>query len=150
MAACKKVARQNGVTNKNNIVTKIQKVTPFSSNGGHRYEISLKDGGKLTAMKVVVACGSFVNHHEVLSPNRKVSLAQLAHTVLRFEVTGDILEQYRHFPTLADVYDRNHLVYILPPIRYPDGKLGSQLLYKGLFTNYVIGLGERFPNYDGR
>ncbi|RKR91088.1 glycine/D-amino acid oxidase-like deaminating enzyme [Micromonospora pisi] len=87
------------------------------------------DGGPgvVRARKVVVATGAFTNHNGALPPGRRLALRAFSEPNLLFEVTGELLERLRRLPTIVTVDpvdngDANLTLYLLPPVRYPDGR----------------------------
>jgi sarcosine oxidase len=87
------------------------------------------DGGSMQigAEKVLVATGAFTNHNGVLPADRKLALHAFTEPNLLFEVGDGQLDRLRRLPTLVtvdpeDTGDANMSLYMLPPIRYPDGR----------------------------
>jgi sarcosine oxidase len=84
--------------------------------------------GEATARRVIVATGAFTNQIEY--PGRRLRLAGERWSVLLARVEGDVLRQLAAMPCtlFKPVAEAGHL-YMLPPIRYPDGhcylKIGS-------------------------
>ncbi|WP_430778576.1 NAD(P)/FAD-dependent oxidoreductase [Allorhizobium undicola] len=79
------------------------------------------EGEEIRAERVLVAAGGFTIC-EGLLPQR-LDLAVYARTVAFFEIEESALAAYRDMPSLIHEPDdpRDH-IYLLPPVRYPDGK----------------------------
>ena len=84
-------------------------------------EIVTASGGRYTAEKVLLAAGGFSIAENLLP--KPVKLDVYARTIAFFEIPDDELHHYTGMPSL--IYEpsdpRNH-IYLLPPVRYPDGK----------------------------
>jgi sarcosine oxidase len=86
------------------------------------------EGGEAVARRVIVATGTFTNQIEY--PGRRLQLSGEKWSVLLARVSGRQLEALARLPCTLykPVPERAHL-YLLPPIRYPDGqwylKIGS-------------------------
>lgn len=81
---------------------------------------------EVEAEKVLVATGAFTNHNNVLPGNSKLALHAFNEPNLLFEV-GEGQARLRGLPPVVtvdpeDTGDANMSLYMLPPIRYPDGK----------------------------
>jgi glycine/D-amino acid oxidase-like deaminating enzyme len=103
-------------------------------------EVTTASGQTYRAERVLVATGGFANVHAVLP--RKLAITVRGRTIVKAEVTGERLERLRTMPSLiaggtAPLGDP----YVLPPIRYPDGrwyvKLGT-----GEYDHRLTTLGE--------
>lgn len=79
------------------------------------------EGKTYRAEKALVAAGGFSIAENLM--NRPVDMAVYARTVTFFEIPDEELAQFAGMPSL--IYEprdsRNH-IYMLPPVRYPDGK----------------------------
>ncbi|MCM2294203.1 FAD-dependent oxidoreductase [Allorhizobium sp. BGMRC 0089] len=78
-------------------------------------------GETLRARKVLVAAGGFSIADRLLP--KTLDLAVYARTVAFFEIAEDQLAHYQDMPSLIHEADdpKDH-IYLLPPVRYPDGK----------------------------
>ncbi|MFG2963291.1 NAD(P)/FAD-dependent oxidoreductase [Streptomyces sp. NPDC048288] len=79
------------------------------------------------AEQVVVATGALANQSGALPTGVRLDLHAYTEPNLLFEVPAGQLERFRDLPTVVvvDPEDRgndNLSVYLLPPVRYPDGK----------------------------
>ena len=84
--------------------------------------IELADGTSLAADKVVVACGAFTNAPGILQAPAPMKV--YARTVAFLELGEAEAVRLKSMPTLIYLppgLDRD--IYLLPPIRYPDGKI---------------------------
>jgi sarcosine oxidase len=83
--------------------------------------VTTDDGAVFTAERVLIAAGGFSINENLLP--RPVDLKVYARTVAFFEVPDEDLAAYSGMPSLihqpADPTDH---IYLLPPVRYPDGK----------------------------
>jgi sarcosine oxidase len=79
------------------------------------------EGKTYRAEKALVAAGGFSIAENLMA--RPVDMAVYARTVTFFEIPDEELPQFAGMPSL--IYEprdsRNH-IYMLPPVRYPDGK----------------------------
>ncbi|MEU6411117.1 FAD-dependent oxidoreductase [Microbispora sp. NPDC046933] len=87
------------------------------------------DGGdrQIRAEKVLIATGALTNHNNVLPAGCELALYAFTEPNLLFEVGDHQLDRLRHLPALVtvdpeDTGDDNMSLYMLPPIRYPDGR----------------------------
>jgi sarcosine oxidase len=82
---------------------------------------------QIRAARVLVATGAFTNHNTVLPTGRELALHAFTEPNLLFEVGDDQLDRLRLLPPVVtvdpeDTGDDNLSLYLLPPIKYPDGK----------------------------
>lgn len=85
-------------------------------------EVQTVSGAILSARKVLVSAGGFTNFANLLP--RPVEMAATGRTIVFFELDARRQAEFANMPStivLADT-DRDS-VYILPPVRYPDGKV---------------------------
>ncbi len=87
-----------------------------------QFHLTTAEGNSYSADQVVVAAGSFINHHQLLP--QKLQLVTKSEVVLLVEVASEEVQQWRALPSL--LYEINtpkiEGIYLLPPVRYPDGK----------------------------
>lgn len=90
-----------------------------TSNG---VEVSTREGAVHTAEKVIVAAGGFTNMADLLpSP---VDMAATGRTIAFFELDDARQALFGAMPsTIVLAETEDDIVYILPPVRYPDGKV---------------------------
>ncbi len=88
----------------------------------HGVEVSTREGAVHTAEKVIVAAGGFTNMAELLpSP---VDMAATGRTIVFFELDEARQALFGAMPsTIVLAETEDDIVYILPPVRYPDGKV---------------------------
>ncbi|MDS7597546.1 FAD-dependent oxidoreductase [Agrobacterium tumefaciens] len=85
-------------------------------------EVSTREGAVHTAEKVIVAAGGFTNMAELLPA--PVDMAATGRTIAFFELDEEKLAHFRDMPsTIVLAESEDDIVYILPPVRYPDGKV---------------------------
>jgi glycine/D-amino acid oxidase-like deaminating enzyme len=95
-------------------------VTAVTPKSGYA-EITTADGQTLTAAKVLVAAGGFTNGPGLL-PER-LDLTVYGRTVSFFEVDEQEAERLSGMPSMIwEPEDIMRGIYLLPPIRYPDGR----------------------------
>jgi sarcosine oxidase len=75
-------------------------------------------GATITADRVILAAGGFTN---ALLP-KPLPISIYARTVAFFEVDGDEVGRLAAMPTLVQQTNVGREPYLLPPIRYPDGR----------------------------
>jgi sarcosine oxidase len=81
----------------------------------------------IRAKRVLVTTGAFTNHNGVLPDGRALALYPFTEPNLLFEVDDAQLASLRGLPTIVtvdpdDSGDANMSLYLLPPIKYPDGR----------------------------
>ncbi|MES2273974.1 MAG: FAD-binding oxidoreductase [Chlamydiota bacterium] len=94
------------------------------------WQLSVLQNGELNkiyAKRVLIAAGAFVNHNEILPHGYKLELYAFTEPNLLFEVGQEDTERLKKMPTLItvdpeDTGNENMSIYLLPPIKYPDGK----------------------------
>ncbi|MBP8001460.1 MAG: FAD-dependent oxidoreductase [Chloroflexi bacterium] len=108
------VARQNGATIRND------EVHHLAASPSH-ITVKTQRGDTYQAEKVLVATGAFANSYEILA--RPLALRVKSETIIMAQITPDAADRLRDMP--AVIYDIHSPVlkdiYLLPPIRYPDG-----------------------------
>jgi glycine/D-amino acid oxidase-like deaminating enzyme len=84
-------------------------------------EVTLADGEVITAAKVLVAAGGFTNGQDLLP--EPLDLKVYARTVAFFELGEAERTRLADMPSLIwEAEDPALGIYLLPPIRYPDGR----------------------------
>ncbi|WP_086826319.1 FAD-binding oxidoreductase [Streptomyces sp. NRRL B-24572] len=81
----------------------------------------------VAAERVLVAAGALINHTAALPPGRPLDLQVFTEPNLLFEVDASQRERLQGLPTVVtidptDSGDANMSTYLLPPVRYPDGR----------------------------
>jgi sarcosine oxidase len=100
----------------------IQSIVTGLSDKGDHVEVTLDDGRVLTAEKVLVSCGGFTNGNHLLPDDLKLDV--FGRTIALFEVPEEDAHLYAAMPSLIyDPIDVTKHIYLVPPVRYPDGKL---------------------------
>lgn len=84
--------------------------------------VETADGNSYTAEKVLVAAGGFINMSDILP--RPVDMAATGRTIVFFELDEAKQALFKNMPSTIVLADNDDdIVYILPPVRYPDGKV---------------------------
>lgn len=84
-------------------------------------EISTASGNLYRAEKVLLAAGGFSIAENLLP--QPIKLDVYARTIAFFEISDDELHHYAGMPSLIyEPKNPRHHIYLLPPVRYPDGK----------------------------
>ncbi|MBR0555076.1 FAD-dependent oxidoreductase [Ciceribacter sp. L1K23] len=84
--------------------------------------VSTDSGASYTAEKVLVAAGGFSIAERLLP--RRLDLSVYARTVAFFEITPERSDLFEGMPSLIhQPDDPSEHIYLLPPVRYPDGKV---------------------------
>jgi sarcosine oxidase len=107
----------------------------------------LKNGNTeiIHSNKVLVAAGSFINQNQILPIESKLELYTFTEPNLLFEIDEAEVSMLKNMPTIItvdpqDIGNQNMSSYLLPPIKYPDGKYylrigpGMQPIVKQLNT----------------
>ncbi|MQB21728.1 FAD-dependent oxidoreductase [Agrobacterium tumefaciens] len=90
--------------------------------GGSGVEIETSEGHRYTAERVIVAAGGFTNMADILPV--KVDMTATGRTIAFFELNEEKQEAFAGMPsTIVLAASEDDIVYILPPVRYPDGKV---------------------------
>jgi sarcosine oxidase len=85
-------------------------------------EVMTAEGQRYTAEKVIVAAGGFTNMADLLPAN--VDMAATGRTIAFFELDAEQQRDFAGMPsTIVLAENADDIVYILPPVRYPDGKV---------------------------
>ena len=89
---------------------------------GSGVEVVTDEGRRYTAQKVIVAAGGFTNMADLLPS--KVDMAATGRTIAFFELSEEKQHVFAAMPsTIVLAENADDIVYILPPVRYPDGKV---------------------------
>lgn len=84
-------------------------------------EVITREGQCYTADKVIVAAGGFTNMADLLPA--PVDMAATGRTIVFFELNEEKQNAFSGMPsTIVLAEHGDDIVYILPPVRYPDGK----------------------------
>ncbi|CAH1796505.1 unnamed protein product [Owenia fusiformis] len=127
--ALRLVAKQNGCDIIDEVVDDIREIT---DNNAERFsEITLSSGQKLFSHKVLLATGAFTTFRNLLPKHVEPDVNLKSATVLRVEIDDHDAASLRNMPSIyfnqeeSQCLPHNVLrrMYILPPIRYPDGKI---------------------------
>jgi sarcosine oxidase len=109
------LAEKSGVTLIDDIV-----VSVIEENG--LAVVTTAKGERYRSGKVLVAAGGFSITKNLLP--QPVELSVYARTVAFFEIPEDELDRYAGMPSLIyEPQDPKKHIYLLPPVRYPDGKV---------------------------
>ncbi|PZU90406.1 MAG: FAD-dependent oxidoreductase [Shinella sp.] len=85
-------------------------------------EVRTAEGGMYTAARVLVAAGGFTNLCGLLP--QPVDMRATARTIVFFELDDKRQAEFSAMPSSVVFAERDEdLVYILPPVRYPDDKI---------------------------
>ncbi|WP_284776388.1 FAD-dependent oxidoreductase [Agrobacterium sp. lyk4-40-TYG-31] len=102
-------------------VTRIDDIAVSVREDGGVATVTTASGQVYTAEKVIVAAGGF-SVAEGLLP-QKLEMQVNGRTVAFFEIPDDELDRYAGMPSLIyEPADPRKHIYLLPPVRYPDGK----------------------------
>jgi sarcosine oxidase len=102
-------------------VTLIDDIVVSTREEDGRARVATASGEVYTADRVLVAAGGFSITKDLLP--QPVALDVYARTVAFFEVDEGDLDQYADMPSLIyEPRDTTKHIYLLPPVRYPDGK----------------------------
>ncbi len=109
------IAEQQGASIVRETVAKV-----FDSSRG--VEVETAEGARYSAKKVIVAAGGFTNMGDILPV--KVDMAATGRTIAFFELDDEKQKNFAGMPsTIVLAENEDDIVYILPPVRYPDGKV---------------------------
>lgn len=87
-----------------------------------RAVVTTEEGQTYTGDKVLVAAGGFSINEALLS--RRLDLSVYARTVAFYEVDESVLAAWSGVPSLIWKWsEENDGIYLLPPVRYPDGRI---------------------------
>ncbi|MCZ7851280.1 FAD-dependent oxidoreductase [Agrobacterium salinitolerans] len=102
-------------------ITLIDDIVVSTREEGGRASVQTASGAVYTADRVLVATGGFSIMEDLLP--QSVALNVYARTVAFFEIDEGDLAQYADMPSLIyEPRDTTKHIYLLPPVRYPDGK----------------------------
>ena len=108
-----KAAERNGAT----VIREIVNAIDCGADGT---VIRTRDGRQVQARKALVTAGGYSN----TLLNRKLDLPTKSHTILLAELPPQEIERLRKMPSIISSFDHPDVdsLYMLPPVRYPDGK----------------------------
>ncbi len=92
-----------------------------------RLTVEADDGPReIVAERVLVATGAFTNHSGLLPADCRLALHAFTEPNLLFELRPDQVDELSGMPAVVtvdpeDTGNDNMSIYLLPPIRYPDG-----------------------------
>jgi glycine/D-amino acid oxidase-like deaminating enzyme len=108
------LAEKAGATCVRDVATKV-------ADEGARVVVSTVQGQVYSADQVLVAAGGFSNGQALLP--QRLALQVYARTIVFFEVSDEEAARLASMPSLITKAERaEDSIYMLPPIRYPDGK----------------------------
>lgn len=108
------MTRQNGATIRNDEIISLTQLPTHVT-------VTTQRGDIYQAEKVLVATGAFANCYGVLP--RPLNLRVKSETIIMAQVIAEEAERLRDMPAVIYAIDSPVLrdIYLLPPIRYPDG-----------------------------
>lgn len=122
-----KAAEANGATFIREIVSAIEC-------GADGVEIRTREGQQVQARKALITAGGYSN----TLLDRKLDLPTKSHTILLAEVPPEEIKRLRTMPSIISSFDHPDVdsLYMLPPVRYPDGKTYIKLGPSGRAEQY--------------
>ena len=107
-------------------------VSVTEGQAGKKFRVSLDDGCSIEADGVLVATGaSAALWPDILSkedgPQVQLDMTLKTTQVARLEVSEEMLEELSNMPSLIFKDPDSWMCYVLPPIRYPDGKVWMKI-----------------------
>lgn len=87
---------------------------------GDGVSIRSREGGELRAGKALLTAGGYSN----TLLRRKLELPTKSHTILLAEASPEEIDRLRGMPSIISSFEHPEVesLYMLPPVRYPDGK----------------------------
>lgn len=106
-------------------ITQIEKVDEL-------FVVQTQEGNRYTSQQVVVAAGSFINHHQLLP--QKLKLVTKSEVVLLVELSKEEAKPMSGLPSLLYEINTPQIdgIYLIQPVQYPDG-------------NYYLKIGANVP-----
>jgi sarcosine oxidase len=100
----------------------VRETAVSGQNHNTHVQIITKEGGRYRAKKVLLATGAYTNCFELLE--RKLALRVKSETIILGRVADAEGERFKQMPAVTYEVDSPVLdgIYLLPPIRYPDGR----------------------------
>jgi sarcosine oxidase len=82
---------------------------------------------EIWAKRVLIATGAFTNENNVLPAGYRLAMHAFTEPNLLFEISNEQLPLFRDLPAVVtvdpgDTGDSNASLYLIPPIRYPNGR----------------------------
>ena len=98
----------------------IREIVDSLDPSGDGVAIRTREGSELRARKALLTAGGYSN----ILLRRKLELPTKSHTILLAEVPPEEIERLRGMPSIISSFDHPEVesLYMLPPVRYPDGK----------------------------
>ncbi len=117
------VARRQGCDVISDVVNR---VTGQSAgvDGDDHVLVETEGGKKVTAKRVLLCTGAFTQFKDLLPKDCKLDAKVTTDIAVRFEIDDECVEMLRDMPSMTSEFQEpsQRECYILPPIRYPDGK----------------------------
>lgn len=100
--------------------TVIREIVDTLDSSGDGVAIRTREGSELRAGKALLTTGGYSN----ILLQRKLNLPTKSHTILLAEIPAEEIEGLRGMPSIISSFDHPEIesLYMLPPVRYPDGK----------------------------
>ncbi|XP_054756176.2 uncharacterized protein LOC129262148 [Lytechinus pictus] len=150
VAAQQKIASSLGCDVIHEVVTTVSEVT--SQDGDTVMRVLSESGRVIFARRVLLCTGAFTNFHSILPKDRKLDFNMCKTFVVKAELSEQDAMKMSAMPSM--LLD-NKNCYVLPPIKYPDGKYYLKLgLWFSLDNQFddIQGAAEWFRshgrNYD--
>eukprot|EP00057_Strongylocentrotus_purpuratus_P028840 XP_011683314.1 PREDICTED: uncharacterized protein LOC592504 [Strongylocentrotus purpuratus] len=145
VAAQQKIASSLGCHVIHEVVTSITDVT--SQDGETVVRVLFENGREIFAKRVLLCTGAFTNFHSILPGDRKIDLNLRRSFVVKAELSEQDAIKMLDMPS---IFNTNKNCYVLPPIKYPDGKyyvkLGLWFSFENKFSD-LQGAAEWFRSH---
>ncbi|XP_054756178.2 monomeric sarcosine oxidase-like isoform X1 [Lytechinus pictus] len=115
VAAQQKIASSHGCQIIDDVVIKVE------DTDGDFLKVLCQSGRQVTAKRVLLCTGAFSNYYDLLPGDKKIDFKPMKIFVVKSEVSEEYAKSHADMPCMI-INIPGKLSYILPPIKYPDGK----------------------------
>ena len=134
VAAQQAIAKSRGCEVIDDTVVSIKELK--SASGADVMQISCEAGRKLLTKRVLLCTGAFTNFNNLLPHNKQIEFHPCTTIVVKVEVTEEYAKEKADMPSMV-LRLPNKEVYILPPIKYPDGEaIWIVIFIRNKFTSF--------------
>ncbi|XP_033630824.1 uncharacterized protein LOC117292780 [Asterias rubens] len=134
------VARRQGC----DVITDVVNRVTNGLAGDDHVLVETEGGKKLRAKRVLLCTGAFTHFKDLLPEGCKLDAMVTTDIAVRFEIDAECAERLRDMPSVTSDFQEPspRECYILPPIKYPDGKIYVKIGHGGYLEETLSSLDE--------
>ncbi|XP_078668177.1 monomeric sarcosine oxidase-like isoform X1 [Branchiostoma floridae x Branchiostoma belcheri] len=124
VSALQTAAHLQGCDVVDDVVSSIEAPAGWARRAGANLAVRTETGAVIHARRVLLATGAFTTFRRLLPPGLRPDVRLTAQTVALVEISESDADRLQRMPSMVYRHptDPGKWYYILPPIRYPDGK----------------------------